>query len=550
MLSTSLRRLRRIDLAGCRQLTETGFLHLLDLVTLEDVGLRATATTDYAVSNLILALEGLLHLDVSYCPRISNQTLVRVDSMLRCKVPPHPGPHVDNNPLLFRLSATCEANSRVSFGIPAAEATVEPSLDSGDDWDDESATAASVLGAGDTYLSGSEAPSTAPGLATSAVYVQTHLRLQSLVMKCVNVNYITLSLAARLFPDLRRLDLTASRHLNPLPFRDLALACTSLHTLDLRDCTRVDDESLVYVFSSASRTTLRSVNLRGCHRVTDRSLTFLANNCTLLNSLNLVDCMYITDDCVAKLGNLQYLTRLELGCTSSQPTQVNPDVSPMGAYRLLNSRGCGYALIVLKLFTTTADDLVLFTVSKRCHNLRELYLQDCLTLLKPRPTADLKWEGDLVDRYAVTQRGMEYIAYGVCTNLTRLQLVNCDSVDYEGLRTLTAHPPPKLRSLQFTACRSIGIRCYQLLGSCEFGRSQLRELSVCTDVCSISLEAIRAVLNGCPCLDMLEVRDCKTLPPLEAPDTQALLRSVRRIPPVLEWFPRAVPATPTAELLA
>lgn len=77
VLSHKLKNLEHLDLSGCASLSESGFLHLLRLPRLAAAILRATAVTDYVIANLILVLEGLLRLDVSYCSRVSNQSLVR-----------------------------------------------------------------------------------------------------------------------------------------------------------------------------------------------------------------------------------------------------------------------------------------------------------------------------------------------------------------------------------------------------------------------------------------------------------------------------------------
>lgn len=79
--------------------------------------------------------------------------------------------------------------------------------------------------------------------------------------------------------------------------------------------------------------------------------------------------------------------------------------------------------------------------------------------------------------------------------------------------------------------------------------TQLRRLSVCDDLCSVVLEALRAIVHGCGNLEFLEVRNCKQVPPLEAAVTQAMLRSARRLPPALEWAPQANSVVVASDLL-
>jgi hypothetical protein len=565
VLVKHLKNLVHLDLTCCMSLTELGFLQLLNASKLEHLGLRGTHVTDYAVGNLILALEGLSHLDVSHCPHITNQSLVNLAQLLRCRMRPHPGPHAETNPLVFKLMASCVSTTTAALVAPVE---VEGSLD--DDYlsRDKDRSTASLFGDAlteaeklDTKLPASAASLLSPLVAASTASMiaaqsvdhdalpDVRFRLRTLLMRSVNVNYITLSYAARFFPDLRVLDLSGSRHLNTLPFRELALACTNLESLNLRDCTRVDDESLIHIFSSASRNSLRTVNLHGCTRITDKSMGFLLNNCTQLRSLNIVDCSFVSNASVTRLTNLLLLTRLEIGSTNPMPTVVNPDITPLSVNRYLNARACGYHLVVLRLYCTAGDDLVLSVVSQRCHKLRELYVQDMPSVTQQRQTKDVIWDTEPEDRVGVTSRGLYHIAYGVCTSLTRLQLVSCDSIDYEGVNFIVQHPPPRLHELQFKNCKGIGVRSHQLLGSgADFGRTQLKRLSVCDDACSTVLEGMRAVMNGCEALEALEVRNCKTLPPLEAPETQAMLRGVRRIPPQLEWFPQALSVTNLTDL--
>lgn len=559
MLADSLKLLRHIDLACCMNLSALSFLELLKLPKLHHVGLRATNVSDYVVSNLVLTLEGLLHLDVSYCPRVSNNALVNLGQMLKCKTMPHQGAHVDSNPLVFKVMSSCVSLATASMGVFGTDAAWEPpdaSLSgdgaAGGPRDAVDADSSKFMSFEDDYSDddgGDEAlaklrpASVSVGRAASDMadgtdeFVGVRFRLQTLLMKAVNVNYITLAYIARFFPDLRRLDLSASRHLNTLPFRALALSCTSLEALEFRGCTRVDDESLVYIFSSASRYTLKHLNLRGCSRLTDKAFSYMFNNCAQLSSLNIVDCGRISDMSVTKLTGLLLLTRLEIGSSSSAPSHVNPDVTPRAVNQWLNGRACGYQLVVLRLFSTAVDDLVLSVISQRCHKLRELYVQDMPAVVKQRVVKDIVWEGVVEDRKCVTSRGLYHLAFGVCTSLTRLQLSCCDAIDTEGIMFLSDHPPPRLVDVQFTNCKGVGLRALQTIGASGFGQRQLKRLSMCDDPCSTVLEGLRAVMASSFSLELLEVRNCKLVPALENPATQAMLRSLPRLPPSLEWYP-------------
>jgi hypothetical protein len=115
VLATTLD-IQYLDVSGCASLTEAGFLQLLHFPKLHTLVARATQITDYAISNVLLVIEGLLHLDVSYCPRVSNNALVRLADLLRCKAVPHPGSHIDRSPLAFKIMASCVSSKTAPLG--------------------------------------------------------------------------------------------------------------------------------------------------------------------------------------------------------------------------------------------------------------------------------------------------------------------------------------------------------------------------------------------------------------------------------------------------
>jgi hypothetical protein len=374
-------------------------------------------------------------------------------------------------------------------------------------------------------------------------------RLQVLRLSAVNINYVTISCIAALMPDIRTLDIAGSRHLSTGPFKELSLNCTSLESLDLRGCTRVDDESLVLIFASASRYSLRSVNLCGCTSITNTPIEFLAANCTKLHSLNLVDCMRISDASLTRLTHLFLLTRLEIGSTSSLPTLGNPDVTPSGVDKILTARGASYSLMVLRLFNNAVDDLVLSTVSQRCHLLEELYIQDAAVPPIARISEDVLWEEAEEANAGVTTRGIYLLMNGNCRRLRRLQLVDCNRLGYDAMRHVVNASPNPIREMTFKECRGFGARAYTLLAASDFGRQHLRRLSVCDDRCSADMDAMAAILTNCAALEFLEVRNCKLVQPLAAAATQTLLRSVARLPPFLEWAPNEASSVPVTDVM-
>ena len=390
------------------------------------------------------------------------------------------------------------------------------------------------------------------GLSSAARHtdpISVQFRLQKLALRGVAVNHVALSLVSTYFPDVQHLDLSQSRHLNTLPFRALTITCTALQAVDLAGCSRVDDQSLTLLVSGPSRHTLRRLNLTGCAALTDASILSMAANATGLRDLSLVDCSRVTDAAVTELRSLVLATHLHFGSSSSHMSVANPNITPPGMNKLLGARAFGYRLLTLRLYNNAVSDLVLSIIGLRCHQLRELYVQDAPLKPLERATEELVWEGAGVDEGsdAVTPRGLYHLLNGQCTSLTRLQLVCCHSVGYDGMRNIVDAPPNRLRSLQFRQCLGIGMRSYRLLSTTPFGRVQLRSLSVCDDPASVNMDSMRAVLQHCTTLDFLEVRACKLLEPWGSPATEALLRSIPRLPPLMEWQPRQAAVDPTRD---
>jgi hypothetical protein len=245
------------------------------------------------------------------------------------------------------------------------------------------------------------------------------------------------------------------------------------------------------------------------------------------------------------------MTRLEMGSSSNLPSMANPDITPNGVARAMNSRGCGYHLRVLRLFNNAVDDLVINIVSQRCHVLEELYIQDSPSSPTARETEILVWEGGSEEkRLGVSTRGIYLLMNGVCRLLRRLQLVTCDLVGYDALVHLINAPPNALSDIQFRACKGMGTRAMQLLASSMFGQQQLKRFSLCCDACSVTLDGVGAILRGCTSLQFLEVRQCKLLPPLDSRETQAMLGSCAHLPPALEWCAGDVYSEPPGDVMA
>ncbi|CAN0130875.1 unnamed protein product, partial [Scytosiphon promiscuus] len=104
--------------------------------------------------------------------------------------------------------------------------------------------------------------------------------------------------AARLF-SLKTINLASCHQLNNLGVRALVEYCKStLTSVDLSDCTGLNDEAVAYLggaigFGSCC-SLLQSLSLANCNRMSDTSLQVLAKGCSRLRFLNLSGCDKVT----------------------------------------------------------------------------------------------------------------------------------------------------------------------------------------------------------------------------------------------------------------
>lgn len=132
------------------------------------------------------------------------------------------------------------------------------------------------------------------------------------IRSCAGFGSRSLAMVGKLCPQLHHLDLSGLTRITDaglLPLLESSKA--GLVKVNLTHCLNVTDE-VVLSLARLHGETLELLNLDGCRRVTDASLVAIADNCLLLNDLDVSKCS-ITDSGVAALSqgvqlNLQVLS--------------------------------------------------------------------------------------------------------------------------------------------------------------------------------------------------------------------------------------------------
>lgn len=137
--------------------------------------------------------------------------------------------------------------------------------------------------------------------------------LRSLSIRyCPGFGTSSLAMVGKLCPQIQHVDLSGLCGITDAGLLPLLESCEAgLVKVNLSDCLNLTDE----VISALARLhggTLELLNLEGCRKITDASLVAIADNCLLLNDLDLSKCA-ITDSGVAVLScaeqlNLQVLS--------------------------------------------------------------------------------------------------------------------------------------------------------------------------------------------------------------------------------------------------
>ncbi|XP_016474050.2 EIN3-binding F-box protein 2 [Nicotiana tabacum] len=187
--------------------------------------------------------------------------------------------------------------------------------------------------------------------------LQTSLRLpcESLrslsIRSCPGFGSTSLAMVGKLCPKLHQLDLSGLCGITDAGLLPLLESCEAgLVKVNLSDCLNLTDQ-VVLSLARLHGETLELLNLDGCRKVTDESLMAIADNCPLLNDLDVSTCA-ITDSGVAGLScgvqvNLQVLSLS--GCSMVSNKSV-PYLKKLGENLLgLNLQHCSVSCSAVEL---------------------------------------------------------------------------------------------------------------------------------------------------------------------------------------------------------
>ncbi|CAH9083883.1 unnamed protein product [Cuscuta epithymum] len=163
------------------------------------------------------------------------------------------------------------------------------------------------------------------------------------VTKCYGVNSLDSQIPfMSSCGSLRSLDLDGLSGITDLGLIPLIKSCEAgLVKVNLSNCPNLTDE-VVVVLAQLHGRTLEVLNLDGCPKITDTSLTALAENCVLLNDLDVSRCS-VTDSGVAALahGVQRNLQILSLSCCGMVTEKSLPCLENLGKSLLgLNLQNC------------------------------------------------------------------------------------------------------------------------------------------------------------------------------------------------------------------
>ncbi|KAM3321350.1 EIN3-binding F-box protein 1-like [Capsicum chacoense] len=186
-------------------------------------------------------------------------------------------------------------------------------------------------------------------LQTSLLYPCESLRSLS-IRSCPGFGSTSLAMIGKLCPKLHKLDLSGLCGITDAGLLPLLESCEGLVKVNLSDCLNLTDQ---VVLSLAARhgETLELLNLDGCRKVTDASLVAIADNCSLLNDLDVSKCA-ITDSGVAALSrgvqvNLQVLSLSSCSMVSNKSV---PSLKKLGECLLgLNLQHCSISCSSVEL---------------------------------------------------------------------------------------------------------------------------------------------------------------------------------------------------------
>ncbi|KAL9326214.1 hypothetical protein ACSQ67_006859 [Phaseolus vulgaris] len=162
------------------------------------------------------------------------------------------------------------------------------------------------------------------------------------IQKCPGFGSSSLAMIGKLCPQLRHLNLTGLYGITDAGLLPLLENCEAgLVNVNLAGCWNLTD-NIVSALARLHGGTLEVLNLDGCMKITDASLVIIANNCLVLNDLDVSKCA-ITDAGIAVLSRASLLSLqvLSLSGCSDVSNKCVPFLTILGQTLIgLNIQNC------------------------------------------------------------------------------------------------------------------------------------------------------------------------------------------------------------------
>ncbi|XP_072984245.1 EIN3-binding F-box protein 1-like [Typha latifolia] len=132
------------------------------------------------------------------------------------------------------------------------------------------------------------------------------ISLRSLTIReCPGFTSASLAVVAKICPQLENIDLSGLTGVTDQGLLPLIESSQGLVKVNLSDCVNLTDTSIATMVK-AHGSNLKVLNLDGCKKVTDKSLLAVAENCSVIDELDLSRCM-VSDYGVAVLASARQL---------------------------------------------------------------------------------------------------------------------------------------------------------------------------------------------------------------------------------------------------
>lgn len=162
------------------------------------------------------------------------------------------------------------------------------------------------------------------------------------IQNCLGFGNASMALVGKLCPNLHHVDLMGLWGITDAGLLPLLERCKEgLKRVNLRNCLNVTDKA-VLALTRLHGLTLEMLNLNGCRKVTDVSLEAIADNCMLINDLDLSKCS-ITDSGISVLSSAEQISLqvLSLSGCSQLSIQSLPSLKQLGESLIgLNLQHC------------------------------------------------------------------------------------------------------------------------------------------------------------------------------------------------------------------